>query len=308
VHGLRVLPLRRSPPRPRGATPHAVLPLAVSVVKTRQGCGRGAVVLPPSPASSVPPWSATFRLGGLGHRICFCFMRQRVSALQGRPCQGFSAVCAACDGLDCGVYRIFGFCELIAERHLLTKALVGLDPSDQTCNLSPEHQDDDQDDDGTQDFYAHMRSRTGDGRQVRVGDKIGEVGEEGNITGPHLHFERHKTQADHWSCDLPINPGPSLHAPPMGVALSRRILLSELRFGEMNSNSVRRLQRALNMHRQGNDEVLRLTGDYGPDTDRAVRICQQRHGFGDDLEGVSSVGVRQAGHLFGIRRRIVNDL
>ena len=163
-------------------------------------------------------------------------------------------------------------------------------------------------DDGTQDFYAHMRSRTGDGRQVRVGDKIGEVGEEGNITGPHLHFERHKTQADHWSCDLPTNPGPSLHAPPMGMALSRRILLSELRFGEMNSNAVRRLQRALNMHRQGNDEVLRLTGDYGPDTDRAVRICQQRHGFGDDLEGVSSVGVGQAGHLFGMTRRIVNDL
>ena len=163
-------------------------------------------------------------------------------------------------------------------------------------------------DDGTQDFYAHMRSRAPNGRSVRVGDKIGEVGDEGNITGPHLHFERHKTQADHWSCDLPINPGPSLHVPPMGMALSRRILLSELKFGEMNSNSVRRLQRALNMHRQGNDDVIKLTGDYGPDTDRAVRICQQRHALGDDLEGASSIGPRQAAHLFGMTKRIVDDV
>ena len=163
-------------------------------------------------------------------------------------------------------------------------------------------------DDGTQDFYAHMRSRTADARKVRVGDKIGEVGEEGNITGPHLHFERHKSQADLWRCDLPVNPGPSLHQAPHGMTLSRRILLSELTFGEANSNSVRRLQRALNLHRQGDDEIIRLTGDYGTETDRAVRICQQRHGFGDDLEGASAIGIGQARHLFGQTRRIVDDV
>lgn len=163
-------------------------------------------------------------------------------------------------------------------------------------------------DDGTEDFYAHMRSRAAGGRTVRVGDKIGEVGKEGNITGSHLHFERHKTQAGHWSCDLPVNPGPSLHQGPDGMELSRRILLSELRFGEVNSSSVRRLQRALKMHRQGGDETLDLTGDYTAETDRAVRLCQQRHGFGHDLEGASAVGIRQAVHLFGQTRRIIDDL
>lgn len=163
-------------------------------------------------------------------------------------------------------------------------------------------------DDGTQDFYAHMRSRAAGGRMVRVGDKVGEVGEEGNITGPHLHFERHKTQAGNWSCDLPVNPGPSLHQGPDGMELSRRILLSELRFGEMQSSSVRRLQRALNMHAQGDEEKVRLTGDYGAETDRAVRICQQRHSLGDDLEGASAIGLGQARHLFGKTGRIVDDL
>src|SRR5262245_45396731 len=40
--------------------------------------------------------------------------------------------------------------------------------------------------DGTRDFYAHMRSRIPAGTRVEAGDKIGEVGDEGNVTGPHL--------------------------------------------------------------------------------------------------------------------------
>ena len=33
-------------------------------------------------------------------------------------------------------------------------------------------------------FYAHMRSRVADGTKVKPGDKIGEVGTEGNVSGP----------------------------------------------------------------------------------------------------------------------------
>jgi hypothetical protein len=165
--------------------------------------------------------------------------------------------------------------------------------------------------DGTEDFYAHMRSRTAGGRQVRAGDKIGEVGNEslpGLTLGFHLHFERHNQHAPSWECSIIVNPAPSLHTAPNGVALSRRILLSELRFGSLDSSSVRRLQRALNMHREADMPLVRLTGDYLDDTDLAVRICQQRHGFGNDPDDQSQVGPMQAVHLFGAKRHLVNDL
>lgn len=163
--------------------------------------------------------------------------------------------------------------------------------------------------DGTEDFYAHMRSRTASGRNVRAGDKIGEVGDESSFdVGFHLHFERHNMHADQWGCSIIVDPERSLHAAPDGAGFSRRILLSELRFGEMDSSSVRRLQRALNMHRDGDDPKVALTGDYTIDTDRAVRICQQRHGFGDDAAMASTVGKFQAAHLFGNKKRIVDDI
>lgn len=63
--------------------------------------------------------------------------------------------------------------------------------------------------DGTRDFYAHMRSRIKPGR-VTAGQKIGEVGSEGNATGPHLHFERHATTTGGWSCSVVRDPQPSL--------------------------------------------------------------------------------------------------
>jgi murein DD-endopeptidase MepM/ murein hydrolase activator NlpD len=65
--------------------------------------------------------------------------------------------------------------------------------------------------DGTRDFYAHMRSRAvANGARVKAGDKIGEVGSEGNVTGPHLHFERHKVSSGGWSCAIIVNPQPSI--------------------------------------------------------------------------------------------------
>lgn len=70
--------------------------------------------------------------------------------------------------------------------------------------------------DGTRDFYAHMRSRVPHGTRVDAGQKVGEVGSEGNSTGPHLHFERHKVSSGGWSCAVVTDPAPSINYQPKG--------------------------------------------------------------------------------------------
>ena len=162
--------------------------------------------------------------------------------------------------------------------------------------------------DGTEDFYAHMSARVAAKKSVAAGVKIGEVGNSSSFDiGFHLHFERHSTHAAQWSCGIVVNPDPSLMGGESGMAAPLRVLLAELMFGEMNSSSVRRLQRALNRHRQGDDPRLEVGGDYDDGTDTAVRLCQQRHGFGTDKPGKSNVGPMQAAHLFGTSKLIVDD-
>jgi murein DD-endopeptidase MepM/ murein hydrolase activator NlpD len=165
--------------------------------------------------------------------------------------------------------------------------------------------------DGTQDFYAHMSQRVADGLTVKAGDRLGAVGDEGNITGPHLHFERHNKHATRWSCAVVTDPSPSIGA-SASVAkatpkAATQILLSRLQFGKKNAASVRLLQSALNAHKLAGVPALPITGNYLKDTDSAVRICQQRHGFGNDTVGKSNVGPKQASHLFGKKMGIVDD-
>jgi murein DD-endopeptidase MepM/ murein hydrolase activator NlpD len=48
------------------------------------------------------------------------------------------------------------------------------------------------DDDGSVTWYGHINSwDVAVGQHINVGDKIGTVGQRGNSTGPHLHFEIH---------------------------------------------------------------------------------------------------------------------
>ena len=82
--------------------------------------------------------------------------------------------------------------------------------------------------------------------------------------------------------------------------------LAELVFGARDSDSVRRLQQALNEHPLTGGATLPVTGDYLDLTDAEVRKCQKQHGFGNDPVGGSSVGPRQAKHLFAKRPDVVD--
>jgi murein DD-endopeptidase MepM/ murein hydrolase activator NlpD len=59
-------------------------------------------------------------------------------------------------------------------------------------------------------FFAHMTSRPADGTRVKIGDYLGNVGAEGNVSGPHLHFEYHANTKGKWSCSVIDDPKPVL--------------------------------------------------------------------------------------------------
>lgn len=63
--------------------------------------------------------------------------------------------------------------------------------------------------DGTEDFYAHTLDRPKDGTKVGIGATVARVGDLGNVTGPHLHFERHAV-AGRWVCSLMQDPKRSI--------------------------------------------------------------------------------------------------
>lgn len=88
------------------------------------------------------------------------------------------------------------------------------------------------------------------------------------------------------------------------------VYLSKLVFGQEDSDSVRRLQTALNSHSLDppGDQMLPITGNYMTQTDTVVIADQQQHGFGSDPAKGSSVGPKQAEHVFaGTGNTIIDD-
>lgn len=89
------------------------------------------------------------------------------------------------------------------------------------------------------------------------------------------------------------------------------VYLSKLHYGQEDSDSVSRLQLALNGHslQPPGDQILPITGTYADRTDEVVRADQAQHGYGNDPAHGSSVGPKQAEHLFaGTGNTIINDL
>lgn len=161
-------------------------------------------------------------------------------------------------------------------------------------------------------FFAHTYDRPADGIYVNIGDFLAHVGEEGNATGPHLHFEYHPEVKNQWCHIYVANPqvvldhqGGGAPPPPGGGT----VYLSKLHYGQYDSDSVGFLQTVLNGHPLSGGETLPISKNYLDETDEEVRLCQVQHGFGNDPVNQSYVGPSQAEHLFGGKGyTIVNDL
>lgn len=171
--------------------------------------------------------------------------------------------------------------------------------------------------DGTRDFYAHMTTRAvGNGATVRAGQRIGSVGQEGNATGPHLHFERHAVSTGGWSCAVVRDPAPSLSwQPPPDRAPARphpmasgTVYVEKLRKGQLDSESVARLCYRLRHHRKLTKAVKppKQSSSYRRELVEAVRFYQRqvrpKLPGPDDGESLSNA---QAEALFGRNYKVV---
>ena len=180
-------------------------------------------------------------------------------------------------------------------------------------------------------YYQHLSPglavRTG--QQVKAGDKLGESGRSGNATGPHLHLATmwgHRKRSTRYAYMIAIRdsedaPGdgtasndicifpPSLvysargGAAPSNPWASGRVLVSKLRFGTNDSDSVRRLQHRLNQIKLKDGRELAITGDYGLATKAEATKWQiQKDGAEPGSPAADgNIGPKQARKLFTAR-------
>ncbi|UED87245.1 peptidoglycan-binding protein [Streptomyces profundus] len=115
-------------------------------------------------------------------------------------------------------------------------------------------------------YYGHLNAfRVNLNARVSAGQRIGDMGTTGNVTGPHLHFETHSG-----SLGNAVNPVP--FATARGVNLQRG--WSSINPGA-SGQRVRVIQHLLNQ-RGAN---LAVDGDYGSVSSGAVRTFQSGNGL-----------------------------
>jgi murein DD-endopeptidase MepM/ murein hydrolase activator NlpD len=154
--------------------------------------------------------------------------------------------------------------------------------------------------DGTEDFYAHCNTRPENGARVEAGQGIAQVGARGNVTGPHLHFERHQSAAQGVACSNMDDPMKS-HNDGGGTVpdpyASGDVHQDKLVPGQYDSDSVRRMQRALNEWSFQGGQELPITGNYLHDTQHEVGLFQAQV-CGDPPDG--AIGPKQTDRLFTV--------
>jgi hypothetical protein len=161
-------------------------------------------------------------------------------------------------------------------------------------------------------FYAHTRTRLPDGTRVEVGDFVAEIGDEGNVTGPHLHFEYHKGKQA-WNCGVHRDPRPVIEH-GASAAMTTDIYSDKLGYGEPSngdafSDSIKELQARLNdipLPAPGNVTLL-IDGVYSDATDTVVRAWQKSIGNSPDAAQKSYLGPSQRALMFPSPPYTVHD-
>lgn len=161
-------------------------------------------------------------------------------------------------------------------------------------------------DDGTEDFYAHMSSRIGSGVRVAAGARVGAVGSEGNSTGPHLHFERHRSK-NAWNCSNMDDPMKSHNE---GATVNPgNVYVSKLVYKQDDSDSVKRLQDTLNGISLSGGVNLPITGGYFDKTKAEVEKWQKQKANDKSVVDGSKVTPAQANQLFaGTGNTVIDDV
>jgi hypothetical protein len=152
-------------------------------------------------------------------------------------------------------------------------------------------------------FYAHVLDRLPDGTEVTAGQVISHVGDLGNTSGPHLHFEMHSAKG-RWAGSVMQNPQPMIDWHPAAPQPSHPdvsqwshgdVYQNKLHPGQQDSDSVRRLQWVLNQWSFRGGVELPITGNYGPQTSSEVAKFQTQI-CGDAGDG--AIGPHQTDRLF----------
>jgi peptidoglycan hydrolase-like protein with peptidoglycan-binding domain len=134
-------------------------------------------------------------------------------------------------------------------------------------------------------FFAHTQNRLADGVYVKMGQQIAMVGDEGNVTGPHLHMEYHPTEKNSWNCHCHADPKPVLAHGAVAAAgapyVTAKVYRSKCGFGEptngdTSSDTIKELQERLKRAGLSGGVTLAVDGRYGTDTDLMVRLWQEQ--------------------------------